>query len=253
MTHPQPQTTSVLEEVPDEIWHGIFMHLALDHPQLDGPDFPTDGPHPLLPVVQVSKRFNTIASPLLVAKWHPKPTRPSGAKFVLHLLKHPQLRSRVKHLTMDVIAFSAARPKGKRASLYNRWPSTFITAAEVEQLVESAEKTCPPLAQLGYDDGKISWTDQIGKRSPDAISALLLAWVTELEELELTFDHDFEECGPDPWLVRPLKLAVGVLFPPPPAVQDNILQPPAMFQKLHCVTVWRCTYASVSSVDSYGP
>lgn len=250
MADPQTQAISAVEKVPDEIWYDIFMHVALDHPQRDERGFPTDGPHPLLPVAQANKRFNAVAGPLLVTKWHLTPTRESGAKFARHLLKHPHLRSRVKSLGLSVLTFTPTRPQARRASLRNRWPPSFIPTAEAEQLVESAEKTCPPLAELESGDWKINWTDQIGKRSPDAISALVLAWVIELQELDLTWDDDSEDtCGPDPWLIRLVKLAVGVLSPSVGQVPD--LQPPTMFQNLHSVTLWRCTYASVSSpVDS---
>lgn len=250
MADPQPQAIPAVEKVPDEIWHNIFMHVALDRPQRDERGFPTDGPHPLLPVVQANKRFNAVAGPLLVTNWHLTPFRESGAKFALHLLEHPHLRSRVKSLGLSVLTFSPARPEALRASLRNRWPSGFIPAAEAEQLVESAEKTCPPLAELEFGDWEVNWTDQIGKRSPDAISALVLAWATELQELDLTWDDDSDDmCGPYPWLIRLVKLAVGVLSPS--VGQGHGLPRPALFQNLHSVTLWRCTYASVSSpVDS---
>lgn len=254
MTHPQPQATSPFEGVPDEVLHDILMHIATDYPVREG--LFKYGPHPLLPVAQVNRRFNAVASPLLVRKWHLTTTGQSGAKFVLHLLKHHHLRSQVKSLALDVRMFDN-EPVPREPThdvLDNCWFRSHISPAEVEQLVESAQEACPPLARLRYHDPGISWTDQIGQRSTGAISALVLAWATELQELDLLLKMGSSESPeyPDPWLIRLVKLAVGSLHSI--GVQDHGLPPPALFEKLRSVTLVHCTYASISfSVSYHGP
>jgi hypothetical protein len=147
MTHPQPQEISTLDKVPDEILNEIFTYIAIDSPFRDECGVLGYGTHPLLPVVQVNKRFNAVASPLMVRKCRLALTDQTsvGAGFVLHLLRKPHLRSQVKSLALDVLSFDPAWfDDGTPAARGNRWPRSFIPTAECEQLIESAEKACPP-------------------------------------------------------------------------------------------------------------
>ena len=232
------------------------MHIATDYPVREGCGLLEYGPHPLLPLVQVNRRFNAVANPLLVRKWHLTTTLTgrSGPKFVLHLLKHHHLRSQVKFLALDVRLFDPMPRELIHDMRDYSWLRIHTSTVEVEQLVESAEKTCPALARLRFYDPRISWTDQIGQRSTGAISALVLAWATELQELDLTFSMGSSDSSeyPDPWLILLVKLAVGML--PSPGVQGHEPTPPALFEKLRCVTLVHCTFASISfSVGYHGP
>lgn len=234
MTHPQPHEISTLDSVPDEILNEIFSHIVMETPFRDEWGLPAYSSHPLLPVVQVNRRFNAIASPLMVRKWRLRFTDQSiasDAGFVLHLLKRPHLRSQIRSLALDVLDFDAA------------WfDDSHIPTVEVEQLVESAEKACPPLAGTGYLNGRVSWLGEIGDRSPGAICALVVAWATELQELDLTLDNtgSIDEWEPDPWLIRLVELTTEI--PSPRWDQGHDLQSPAMFTKLRCVTLRHCMY-----------
>lgn len=229
MTHPQPQEISTLDSVPDEILNEIFTHIVKESPFRDECGLHVYSSHPLLPVVQVNRRFNALASPLMVRKWRLRFTDhsiASDAGFVLHLLKQPHLRSQIRSLALNV-------PDTDYAS----FDDSHIPTVEVEQLVESAEKACPSLAGIQYQDGMVSWSGQIGDRSPGAICALVGAWATELQELDLTlpFDYDVDPWKPDPWLIQLVKLTTEVLTPHWGEGHD--LPPPAMFTKLRCVTL----------------
>lgn len=234
MTHPQPQEISILDSVPDEILKEIFTHIVMGSPFREEYDSPEYISHPLLPVVQVNRRFNAIASPLMVRKWRLRFTDQSiasDAGFVLHLLKQPHLRSQIRSLALNVLDFDA------------EWfDDSHIPTVEVQQLVESAERACPPLTGMRYQHGRVSWLSDIGSRSPGAICALVVIWATELQELDLTLDNtgNIDEWEPDPWLIRLVKLTAEMLSPR--WGQDPDLPPPAMFMKLRCVTLRHCTY-----------
>ncbi|KAJ0116993.1 hypothetical protein J7T55_003408 [Diaporthe amygdali] len=236
MTQAQLHATSPFERAPDEVLNEIFMHIATEYPENSDCGLLTwpYGPHPLLPVVQVNKRFNAVASPLLVLNWRLRPTDRNGAKFVLHLLKHPYLRSQVKSLALNVLSFERALQGDDPAPPYNRWPQSYCSTEEVELLVQSAERIYPPLADWRGDDVGLSWTGQIAQRSPGAIAALAVAWATELSTLDLTLDF-WASGEPDPWLIRLVKMVVGVLSAPEGLDRD--LPSPAMFTKLRCVSL----------------
>lgn len=124
--------------------------------------------------------------------------------FELHLLKQPHLRAQVKSLAVDVLDSDFRRfDDGDLATLENRLPRSFVPTAEIEQLVKSAEKACPGLAGLRYEHGEVSWSEQVGLRSPDAIIALVVAWAIDLQELDLTLtlNLNVNEWEPDPWLL----------------------------------------------------
>lgn len=239
MRRSQPQNISTFDSVPDEILNEIFKYVAGDLPFFDGRHEVPYLPHPLLPVVQVNRRFNALASALMVRKWRVELNDISlanEAAFVLYLLKQPHLRSQVRSLALYILSFDAPS-----------FDDSDMPTVEVGQLVESAEKACGPLAGMRYDHGEVSWCGQIGLRSPSAISGLLLAWATELRELDLTFHEfdpamvqDVDEGRPDPWPFVLVKLAAGVLSPRWGTGHD--LPPPAMFTKLRCVTLRHGTY-----------
>lgn len=243
MTHTQLQAITTLETVPDEVLHEIFLHVATGHSGHDEHSFPISGPHPLLPVVQVNRRFNTVASPLLVRDWHLRLSDESGAKFVLHLLKHPELRSQVKSLALYERLLRSPGPDGRARQEDNsrsprapgdRWPQNSCSTVELEQLAQSAEETWPTLAFRVHDDEEFSWADQIRQRSPRAIAALALAWATGLQELNLMVD-DWTPGEPGLWMMRLVKMAVGVL--PPLGVEGHGLPLPDVFTKLDRVSL----------------
>lgn len=192
----------------------------------------------LLPVVQVNKRFNAVATPLLVRDWHLRPADESGAKFVLHLLKHPQLRSRVKSLTIDERGFRKRIPI-QYATDY-RWPQSLCSTAELEQLATSAEETCPMLACWVDEHEEASWSGQVRQRRPNAIAALALAWATGLQELDLMVDDWTVSGGPGSWICRLVQMAVGVL--PPLGVEGRDLPLPDVSTKLRCVSLSKRMY-----------
>lgn len=252
MTQIQPRAVTILETVPDEILHDIFLHVATEHPRRNKDNLPISGPHPLLPVVQVNRRFNTVASPLLVRNWHLRSADQSGAKSVLHLLKHPELRSQVKSLALyeesfdeEALAYALTgrarhrdNSRARRASR-DRWPQTFCSTVELEQLAQSAEETYPALSSWAHDGEEHSWADEIRQRSSHAIAALALAWATELQELELMVGTYTPEV-PDLWTLRLVGMIVGLLSPL--GAQGRSLPPPVLFTKLRCVTLGHCTY-----------
>lgn len=254
MTQVQPQVIATLETVPNEVLHEIFLHVAAGHIGHDGFSFPISVPHPLLPVAQVNRRFNTVASPLLVRNWHLRPADESGAKFVLHLLKHPDLRSQVKSLDLFEREFRPpARFRTEIQTYHNRapgapgdrWPESFCSTAELERLAQSAETTCPRLACWVHEDEEHSWADQIRQGLPRAIAALALAWATELQELHLMVDEG-TPAEPGLWMMRLVKMAVGVLSPL--GGEGPGLPPPSVFTKLRFVSLGQSsTYTSVFS------
>lgn len=253
MTQDQPQAVATLERVPDEVLHEIFLHVATVCSRHDEHSSPTSGPHPLLPVVQVNRRFNTVASPLLVRNWHLRPAE-SGAKFVLHLLKHPDLRSQVKSLALLDESFCSPAPYGRSRWAdanrsprlpHDRWPQAFCSTGEMEQLARSAEEAYPTLALRVHAGEENSWAGQIRQRSHRAIAALVLAWATGLQELELMLVDTFNPEVPDLWTLQLAGTAVGVLSPL--GVQGRGLPPPDVFTKLRCVSLGHCTYTSVLS------
>lgn len=245
MTSPSPQRISPLDRVPDEILNEIFDHIAIDTNFRDECGNLAYGPRPspLLATVQVNRRFNAVASPLMVRKWRLelKYHMAGSTGFVRHLLKQANLRSQVRSLALFVdfapVEFDWNSQRGTKR---NRWPPSFIPTVECEQLAESAEKACAPLAGLRYKDKQVSWPSEVGLRSPTAISALVVAWATELQELDLTLVGDAHDTRPDPWLFQLVKLATGALSPYWTQVHD--LLPPAMFTKLRSVTLANCTY-----------
>lgn len=226
-----------IERIPNEVFHEIFMLVAAATPGYDEHSFPVSGPHPLLPVVQVSKRFNTIASPLLVCNWRLRPADENGAKFVLHLLKQPHLRSQIKALAVDERAQPGYHDHAPRAP-GDRWPRSFCSAAELEQLARSAEETYLALARWFCRGEKPS----IGQMDPRAIAALALAWATGLEALHLLVDA-WTPTEPDPWTIRLVKMVVGVLSPL--GDEDRGLPLPDVFAKLRCVSLGYCAYTSI--------
>lgn len=250
-TQVQPQAITTLETVPNEVLHEIFLHVAPRYVGYDGFSFPLSGPDPLLPVAQVNRRFNTVASPLLVRDWYLRAADESGARFVLHLLKHPDLRSQVKLLALLEREF---RPPAQGRTLIetyvnrapgapgDRWPESFCSTAELERLAQSAETTCPKLACWVHEDEEHSWADQIRQGLPRAIAALALAWATELQELHLMVDKG-TPAEPGLWMMRLVKMAVSVLSPP--GGEGRGLPPPGVFTKLRFVSLGQRTYTSV--------
>lgn len=254
MTQAQPPA---IERIPVEVLHEIFMLVAAATPGYDEHSFPVSGPHPLLPVVQVNRRFNTVASPLLVRNWRLRPADESGAKFVLHLLKHPHLRSQIKSLAVDERAQPGHHDHATR-EMGDRWPQSFCSAAELEQLAQSAEETYPALARWFYHGDEPSWADQIRQMAPRAIAALVLAWATGLEALHLLVDAR-TLTQPGPWTSRLVKMVVGVLSPL--GCEDRGLPLPDVFARLRCVSLGYCTCTSILKqnpqrcleIDSIGP
>lgn len=254
MTQAQPPA---IERIPHEVLHEIFILVAAATPGYDEHSFPICGPHPLLPVVQVNRRFNTVASPLLVCNWRLRPADESGARFVLHLLKQPHLRTRIKSLAVDECAQPGSHDHDPRAP-GDRWSRTFCSAAELEQLAQSAEETYPALARWFCHGEELSWADQIRQMAPRAIAALALAWATGLEALHLLLDA-WTPIEPDPWASRLVKMVVGVLSPL--GAEDRGLPLPDVFAKLRCVSLGYCTYTSTLQrnlqqcleIDSIGP
>ncbi|KAL2279901.1 hypothetical protein FJTKL_13053 [Diaporthe vaccinii] len=253
MTQTQPQAITTLETVPDEVLHEIFLHVATRYSRYDEHSFLLCGPHPLLPVVQVNRRFNTVASPLLVRDWHLRPADESGAKFVLHLLKHPELGSLVKSLALDERLLGSPGPDGRTRQEDNsrsprapgdRWPQTSCSTVELEQLAQSAEENYPTLASQVHDGEENSWAGQIRQRCPRAIAALALAWATGLQELNLMVD-EWTPGEPGLWMMRLVRMAVGLLSQP--GVEGRGLPPPDVFTKLRCVSLGLCMYTSVFS------
>lgn len=250
MTKIQPRAITTLGTVPDEVLHEIFLHVATGHPGHDEHSFPIAGPHPLLPVVQVNRRFNTVASPLLVRDWHLRLADESGAKFVLHLLKHPELRSQVKSLALYERLLRSPAPDGRARQEDNsrsrapgdRWPQNSCSTVELEQLAQSAEENYPTLASQVHDGEENSWAGQIRQGCPRAIAALALAWATGLQELNLMVD-DWTPGEPRLWMMRLVKMVVGVL--PPLGVEGHGLPLPDVFTKLDRVSLGHCTYTSV--------
>lgn len=241
----QPKMTQArppaIERIPNEVFHEIFMLVAAATPVYDEHSFPVSGPHPLLPVVQVNKRFNTVASPLLVRNWRLRPADESGARFVLHLLKQPHLRSQIKSLAVDERAQPGYHDHAPRAP-GDRWPQSFCSPAEFEQLAQSAEETYPALARWFCHGEEPSWGDEIRQMAPRAIAALVLAWATGLEALHLLVDA-WTPTEPGPWISRLVKMVVGVLSP----LGDEDRGPPIpdVFAKLRCVSLGYCAYTSV--------
>lgn len=252
MTRTQPPATSIIDRVPDEVLHDMFLHVAAVPPF-----FPRSGPHPLLPVVQVSRRFNTVASPILVRDLHLRPTDESGAQSVLHLLKHPHLRPQVKSLAMDeraykVRAFRILSPQAlaRQDDVHaqwepeDRWPKSFCSAAESEQLARSAEETYPALACWAHEDEEYAWAGEIRLRSPRAVAALAVAWATGLRELELITDA-WTPDEPGLWMLRLVKMLAGVLSPLGAGGRGT--PPPDVLTKLRCVSLIHRAYSPVSS------
>lgn len=200
-----------------------------------------DKPSPLLPIVKVNRRFNAIASPLMVRKWHLelKYHVASSTGFVRHLLNKPYLRSQVRSLTLFVdfapVEFDWNPPSFPKR---DRWPSSFLSAVECKWLAKSAKKQCRSLAGLRYKDKTVSWPSQVALRSPTAISTLVVAWARELQELDITLVGDVQDTKPDPWLFQLVKLATGVL--PHFYAQVNDRPPPLVFTKLRSVTLANC-------------
>lgn len=226
--------------VPDEILNEILTHIVNDSTFRNECGVLKHGTNPLLPVVLVNRRFNAVASPLMVRKWRMRSTGrgANGVGFARHLLEQPHRRSQVTSLALDVDSFDeAVFDDGKPTVRGNRWPRSFIPKPECEQLAESAEKACPKLAGMRYEDREVSWSDQIALRSPSAISTLVATWATELQELDLTllFDAIKDDWEPGPWLFQLVKLATGVLSPR--WNQGHDLPPPAVFTKLRSVTL----------------
>ncbi|KAG6355927.1 hypothetical protein INS49_015311 [Diaporthe citri] len=240
----QPRAITILETVPDEVLREMFLNVAAGYPGYDEHSFPVFGPHPLLPVVQVNRRFNTVANPLLVRNWQLSPAEKSGAKFVLHLLKHPDLRSQVRSLALYEASSWSQAPDGRARreddnrtprAPHDRWPQTFCSTVEMEQLAQSAEETYPTLSSRVHDGEEDSWAGQIRQRSPCAIAALVLAWATGLQELDLMVDA-WTEGDPGLWMMRLVRIAVGVQSPL--GVDGRGLpRAPDVFTKLRCVSL----------------
>lgn len=242
MTQAQPPA---IERIPNEVFHEIFLLVAAATPGYDEHSFPVSSPHPLLPVVQVNRRFNTVASPLLVRNWRLRPEDESGVRFVLHLLKQPNLRSQIKSLAVDERAQPGYHDHAPRVP-GDRWPLSFCSAAQLEQLAQSAEETYPALARWFCHGQEPSWAGQIRQMSPRAIAALALAWATGLEALHLLVDA-WTPTEPGPWISRLVKMVVGVLTPL--GDEDRGLPLSDVFAKLRCVSLGYCTYPSFLQRD----
>lgn len=251
MTRTQPPVISVIDRVPDEVLHEIFLRVAAVRRKYGDHSSRRPGRHPLLPVVQVCRRFNTVASPLLVRDLHLRPTDESGAQSVLHLLKHPHLRPQVKSLTLDereykIHGFRALSPQAlarqhdarTRWVPVHRWPEGFCSVAELEQLAQSAEEAYPELARWAHEDEDGSWAGGIRQRSPRAVAALVVAWATGLRELNLMTDFSTPR-EPGLWMLRLVKMLVGVL-----GAGVRRTPPPDVLTKLRCVSLISRTYSS---------
>lgn len=259
MTSTQPPAISIVDRVPDEVLHDIFLHVAAVREELGDRSFPRPVPHPLLPVAQVSRRFNAVATPLLTRDLHLRPSGESCAQSVLHLLKHPHLRAQVKSLTLDereykVHTFRTLSPEAlaRQDDVHaqwvpdDRWPESFCSAAESEQLGQSAEEAYPELARWAHEAEDYSWAGGIRRRSPRAVAALVVAWATGLRELDLIRD-DWTPGHPGLWMFRLVKMRVGVLSPLGAGSGDT--PPPGVLAKLRCVSLINRTYSSrLSSV-----
>ncbi|KAM0196109.1 hypothetical protein ACHAPA_004752 [Fusarium lateritium] len=150
----------------------------------------------LLNVSLVNARLNKIVFPLLVRRWSniqaEEETRaPPTELFALHLLRHPELRNKVK-----AVHFGQLQPFHDFDHVQLR-PENLAALAEA-----AAEDVSLPGIQL------TRLCEQIRQGCEDAIAVLVLAWTTRLTHLEFTDPHFCPEQGRGFMLLQFIKQAV---------------------------------------------
>ncbi|PTD06223.1 hypothetical protein FCULG_00011760 [Fusarium culmorum] len=120
-----------------------------------------------------NKHLNQIGSPWLIHRWDNSQecAEPTTERFVLHLFRHPELRKKVKRLSIGY-ALELGQSNPSVVGLDNETLAALSQAAASDVKMESEYRN-----QLCSD---------IERGSVDALNVLLLAWCTGVNHLSIT-------------------------------------------------------------------
>ncbi|KAF4949277.1 hypothetical protein FSARC_13525 [Fusarium sarcochroum] len=144
--------------MPDEILEQIFTHVSdIAHSSLSN-------------IALTNKRLSRIVCPLQVRRWsncYDFDDLPL-ARLALHLLRHPELRTRVRSLKFGYLEVAASDD-----------PPEDLRAENLEALSRAAKEAVPVLAE------STDLCEQICQGWEEAIAVLVLSWTTKLTQLYL--------------------------------------------------------------------
>ena len=147
-----------LDELPFDLLYQILFEVSQNDLKRD---------QTLVALCLTCKALREIARPLLVHHWHDR--RDLLEPFTRHLLDHPELRPHVKKITCEGDLLCPF-PVGS-------WTPILPYLAP---LASEAQKEFPDFATA------LAWDKRLANRDLDAIFTMLLAWATQLQELDMT-------------------------------------------------------------------
>ncbi|KAM5346006.1 hypothetical protein ACJ41O_011867 [Fusarium nematophilum] len=208
-----------LLDLPDELLMSIAEHVS-------GQEHVT-----LFQIALVNKRLNKIVSPsMLLRKWPANwddYKHPAVERLALHLLRHPGLRTKVKHLRFANQDFYCSH-----------FPEDVeVHGEEFDEVSAQISETWPALADWTH------WSDRELAKIPDAFAGLVLSWATDITTLDLQLPYFDPERG-DCFL--PLLLATQVVQQLKTAGPGQMRTPLPLAQLRHVVFRWWDTEGTVN-------